>query len=361
MDKKKSLKDLLAAVLAFCFCFAPAFAVADAAVTAAFPASENAVPASAGVETVPTPEKRPGTLPTSAPGTPARLEAMPAFDMANVSRFGFGHILTGAWVAQDGWVTAEDLQGSERFHFVRLWGGEACRLVGQNGTKDTEAVISAIHSDHPGEFHGVKPGVPSFDTHSPSSSLHEPSGLLTILSPWEVQPRLPVPLSLSSQAYRDIVKRFLASQGLNVEKPALTQLFKIDLEGDGVDEVLICAQNIAATGEASFEADQPLAKGTGLPGAAQPGAYSVLLLRKLVGGKVAELPLHVFVSPKGSAPVDDDWTPPVVGRFYQTADLNGDGVLEIIAGTAFYEGYDSRVFEVKGGKVREVLSCGAGS
>jgi hypothetical protein len=86
----------------------------------------------------------------------------------------------------------------------------------------------------------------------------------------------------------------------------------------------------------------------------------VLLLRKLVDGKVAELPLHVFVSSKGSAPVDDDWTPPVVGRFYQAADLNGDGVLEIIAGTAFYEGYEHRVFEVKGGKVREVLSCGAG-
>ena len=76
---------------------------------------------------------------------------------------------------------------------------------------------------------------------------------------------------------------------------------------------------------------------------------------------MAELPLHVFVSPGGSTPADDGWTPPVVGRFYQTADLNGDGVLEIIAGTAFYEGYDYRVFEVKGGNVREVLSCGAGS
>ena len=292
--------------------------------------------------------------------TASAQERLVDFDMAKVSRFGFGNILIGAWMPQEGWVTAEDLQGSERFHFVRLWGGEACRLVGQNGTKEAEAVISAIHSEHPGEFKGAKPGVPSFDTHSPSSSVHEPSGLLTIVSPWEVQPRLPAALSLNSQVYRDIVKRFLAAQGLNVEKPALSQLFKIDLEGDGVDEVLICAQNIAARGEASFEADQPLVKGTGLPGAAQPGAYSVLLLRKLVEGKVAELPLHVFVSPKGSAPVDDDWTPPVVGRFYQTADLNGDGVLEIIAGTAFYEGYDYRVFEVKGGKVREVLSCGAG-
>ncbi|MBR5883417.1 MAG: hypothetical protein IKY97_08115 [Mailhella sp.] len=292
--------------------------------------------------------------------TASAQERLVDFDMAKIARFGFGNILTGAWIPQEGWVAAEDLQGSERFHFVRLWGGEACRLVGQNGTKEAEAVISAIHSEHPGEFKGAKPGVRSFDTHSHSSSIHEPSGLLTIACPWEVQPRLPLPLSLNSQIYRDIVKRFLASQGLDVEKPELAQLFKIDLEGDGVDEVLICAQNIAAEGEACFEADQPLAKGTGLPGAAQPGAYSVLLLRKLAEGKVLELPLHVFVSPKGSAPTDGDWTPPVVGRFYQTADLNGDGVLEIIAGTAFYEGYDYRVFEVKGGRVREVLSCGAG-
>lgn len=291
--------------------------------------------------------------------TASAQERLADYDMAKIARFGFGNILTGAWMPQEGWVSAEDLQGSERFHFLRIWGGEACRLVGQNGTKE-EAVFSAIHSDHPGEFKGTKPGVPSFDTHSPSSSVHEPSGLLAIACPWEVQPRLPVALSLNSQVYRDIVKRFLATQGLNVEKAVLTQLFKIDLEGDGVDEVLICAQNIATRGEASFEADQPLIKGTGLPGAVQPGAYSLLLLRKLVEGKVAELPLHVFVSPKGSAPINDDWTPPVVGRFYQTADLNGDGVLEIIAGTAFYEGYDYRVFEVKGGKVHEVLSCGAG-
>ena len=149
--------------------------------------------------------------------------------------------------------------------------------------------------------------------------------------------------------------------GLNVEKPVLTQLFKIDLEGDGVDEVLICAQNIAVKGEACFEADKPLFTGTGLPEAAQPGAYSLLLLRKIVAGKVVELPLHMFASPKGSTPVDDNWTPPVVAKACQFADLNGDGVLEIIAATAHYEGYAYHVFEVKGGEVREVLTQGIGS
>lgn len=292
--------------------------------------------------------------------TASAQERLTDFDMAKVARFGFGNILTGAWIPQEGWVSAGNLQETERFHFLRIWGGESCRLVGLNGTKET-AVFSAIHSDHPGKFRNAKPGVHSFDTHAASCTVHEPSGLLTIACQWDVQPRLPEPLPLNSQVYRDIVKRFLASQGLNIEQPVLSQLFRIDLEGDGVDEVLVCAQNIAVRGEACFEADKPLAKGTGLPGAAQPGAYSVLLLRKLADGKVAELPLHVFVSSKGSAPVDDDWTPPVVGRFYQTADLNGDGVLEIIAGTAFYEGYNYRVFEVKGGNVRQVLSCGAGS
>ena len=84
------------------------------------------------------------------------------------------------------------------------------------------------------------------------------------------------------------------------------------------------------------------------------------MLRKIVNGKVLELPLHVFVSPRGSAPGDEDWTPPVIGKVCQFSDLNGDGVLEIIVATAFCEGYAYHAFEVKGGKVREVLANGVG-
>jgi len=288
------------------------------------------------------------------------LDGAPSLDTGSIARFGFGNILMGAWTEQDGWVTARNLQGTEHFHFLRLWGGESCRIFGLNGLKG-EGVMSALHHEHPGEFPGSMPNVPSFDTHTPEGVLKAPSGLLTILCPWEVQPRQPVALSLNSSTYQGIVKRFLADQGLNTEKPNLVQLFKIDLEGDGVDEVLICAQNIAGRGEASFEDDQPLVTGISLSGTAQPGAYSVLLLRKIVDGRVLELPLHVFVSPLSSSPADDGSIPPVIAKVFQFADLNGDGILEIIAGTACCEGWDYRVFKVKGGEVREVLTQGIGN
>ena len=281
-------------------------------------------------------------------------ESAASFDMSKVSRFGFGNILLGGWTPQDGWVRAEQLQNGERFQPLHIWGGEECRVFGLDGLKG-EGVICAIRSEHPGEFTCSQDSVPRFDVQTPSGVIEEPSDLLTILCPWDVQPRKAAVMKTGNATYQGIVKRYLAAQGLKVETPNIVQLFKVDLEGDGVDEVLICAQNIAVKGEACFEADKPLFTGTGLPEAARPGAYSLLLLRKIVAGKVVELPLHIFASPKGSTPVDDNWTPPVVAKACQFDDLNGDGVLEIVAATAHYEGYAYHVFEVKGGEVCEVL------
>lgn len=287
-------------------------------------------------------------------------DAAATFDMGKVARFGFGNILLGGWTPQDGWVSAEQLQNGERFQPLHIWGGENCRIFGRDGLKG-EGVICAIRSEHSGEFTCSQDGVPRFDVQTPTGVIEEPSGLLTILCPWDVQPRKVTVMKIGNATYQGIVKKYLAARELHVEQPALAQLVKVDLEGDGVDEVLIAAQNIAVKGEACFEADQPLITSTGLPEAARPGAYSLLLLRKIAVGKVLEIPLHIFVSPKGSTPVDDNWTPPSVGKVCQFADLNGDGTLEIIAATAHYEGYAYHVFDVKDGKAREVLVNGAGN
>jgi hypothetical protein len=42
------------------------------------------------------------------------------------------------------------------------------------------------------------------------------------------------------------------------------------------------------------------------------------------------------------------------------ADLNGDGVMEIIARGGYYEGSGATVFEVKGNKATMVLDCFCG-
>ena len=91
--------------------------------------------------------------------------------------------------------------------------------------------------------------MPRFDVQTPSGVIEEPSGLLTVLCPWDVQPRKATVMKPGNATYQGIVKKFLAAQGLNVETPNIVQLFKVDLEGDGVDEVLICAQNIGSRGK----------------------------------------------------------------------------------------------------------------
>lgn len=338
-EKEGDRVDVLS-VTAFSPDKAGEFEAAVAAVTTAF-AGKSKVPAA--------------SQPT--PGT----EKLASFDRGKASRFGFGNILMGAWVEQDGWVNAEELQSSERFRSLRIWGGEECRVFGMDGLK-SEGIISAIHSEHPGEFPHAHAGVPSFDVHTPNGVLSYPSGQLAILCPWDPQPRKAAAMNTGNATYQGIAKKFLAGRGLKTESPMLVQLFKVDLEGDGVAEVLICAQNIVTGGEGtSFAADTPLASGMVVPNAAQKGAYSLVFLRKLVDGKVLELPLHEYLSLNGSTPIEESWSPPLVGRICQFADLNGDGVLEIVLGTACYEGYAYHVFEVKGGSVREVLVQGEGN
>ncbi len=293
-------------------------------------------------------------LENAAPESPA------SFDMAKVARFGFGNILMGGWTPHDGWVSADQLQGSERFHSLRIWGGEQCRIFGLNGMKG-EGIISAIHSEHPDESSSAMPKLSSFDLHTPEGIIKEPSGLLAMVCPWDVQPRKVTVMRTGNAIYQGIVKKYLASLGLTDEEPNLVQLFKIDLEGDGVDEVLVCAQNIAGKGEINFEADLPLITGTGLPMEAKKGAYSVLFLRKVAGGNVLELPLHEYVAPQGSAHDGPDWRPPAIAKVCQFSDLNGDGILEIITATAFNENYTYHVFEVKGDKAHEALTWCAGN
>ena len=273
-------------------------------------------------------------------------------DGASVTaRFGFGNILMGGWSPQQGWLNVQQLQNDASFHDFRIWGGESCRVFGMHGMVEGNAVISAIHSEHADEFPAARTTVLSFDVHSAAGVISAPSGLLTVLCDWKVQPRGPVLMQPGNRTYQEIIKNYLASRGLHTDSIQLVQLCKIDLEGDGVDEVLICAQNMVREGQgASWVADRPLATGKAIPNSATRGVYSMLLLRKIVAGKVMQLPLHEYIANESTA------FPPLLAKLYLFADLNGDGVMEIISGTTSHTDTVYHVFEVRDGEVRHVLS-----
>ena len=175
-------------------------------------------------------------------------------------------------------------------------------------------------------------------------------------------PRKAAALSVKNATYEKIMKEYLARNGLPDATVNIMQLFRVDLEGDGVDEVVIYAQNVVDPKKYAdlWKQDKPMEEFMPvIKPVTERGMYSVLLLRKIVSGKVSEIPLVSFVASKGASP--DEGSIPIVQCVYQFADLNGDGTLEIIFGGAHYEGYDYNVVEVrKNGSVEIMLSNGSG-
>lgn len=158
---------------------------------------------------------------------------------------------------------------------------------------------------------------------------------------WKIVPRIPQKISLKNAQYQKIVANFLKSKGIFKPVVKLTRAYKIDLDDDGKDEVVLAATNYRK----------------GLDSEARPGNYSIILLRKIINGKVFD----IFVTgdvirkyQKFSAPNEYEVS--------AVADLNGDGKMEIIVFGQYYEGEFSRVYEFKDGKIQEIkefsVECG---
>jgi len=191
-------------------------------------------------------------------------------------------------------------------------------------------------------------------------------------------------LPLDNPTYEAVVKAFLAENGVTAETVRLTQLFRVDLENDGKEEILIYAQNILDPARHANLWNPDVSMGEFskiLPPRAEEGDYSVLLMIKdtETGDNPVALaqdraeadswvvnrlrnkltPLIRFTIEKEENEIE--WITPEVEKIFQFEDLNGDGVLEIITGYAWNGGYGYTVFEVaQDGEANAVLGNGGG-
>ena len=161
---------------------------------------------------------------------------------------------------------------------------------------------------------------------------------VAISAPWELQPHLFASFS-DDGTYATIAAGLLASRGLNVADPVIKQLFRTDLEGDGINEVLVVAEEI---------------QGGYLP---ETGDYSIAFMQKVVQGDVQTAIL-------GDTVITDPETQFVEGFTYGgVADLSGDGKMEIILDSAFFEGFAVAVWEYVdddiGAKMQIQVGCGS--
>ncbi len=155
---------------------------------------------------------------------------------------------------------------------------------------------------------------------------------------WNPLPRTAKALNLRDKTYLKTVADILRLKGLPKAKAVIEQAVKIDLDGDGTDEVLLTASSYGGKISPQVTA----------------GNYSFVVLRKMVAGKVK----NIFLAEEYVKKFIQFGAP---NRFEISgiADLNGDGKMEIILFGEYYEGSGSSVYELKGNKPVEIKSLSA--
>ena len=68
-------------------------------------------------------------------------------------------------------------------------------------------------------------------------------GVIALSAPWNALPRKPQIVDPTQQVYVDAVREFLESRRMSDPKVKITRILRVDLDGDGEDEVLINATN----------------------------------------------------------------------------------------------------------------------
>jgi hypothetical protein len=161
---------------------------------------------------------------------------------------------------------------------------------------------------------------------------------VAISADWVLTPHL-VGETTDDGTYAAVASELLGERGLNVPSPVVKQVIRFDLEGDGVNEVLVVAEDV--------------------PGdlLAEVGDYSIAFLQKVVQGDVATSVIgeSVVLEPEeGETPFVLSFTVAAI------ADLNGDSRMEIVLDSAYYEGLGIEVWEYVNDDIGPLAQISAG-
>lgn len=150
-------------------------------------------------------------------------------------------------------------------------------------------------------------------------------------APKKLFPRTQVVQSVDQKIYEDVLKKYFKGKGYPQIKPEIAGILRVDLDGDGVEEAIISAH----PADSYLYNDKP-----------EP-VYSVVLVRKVIKGKVKDIELYSEITPDEKHRKKDSISLLYGVEVLAIADLDGDGAMEIITSFDYYEGVGHCVFKLE--------------
>ena len=231
----------------------------------------------------------------------------------------FGGSTDGKWIKAE--KTAQSMKGRTAFRVLGLTQEVGKATGGKPKSAEAEVCLDTL-----------KVSLPS----TPKD------GVIALSASWNALPRKPQIADPTQQVYVDAVREFLESRRMSDPKVKITRILRVDLDGNGEEEVLINATNY-------FTEDGDVPMDT-----AAPGSYSIVLLRRVVAGKVQT----EFVT--GELDLKDESSASNLFEIRGVLDLNGDGKLEVVVHSHYYEGAETTIYDCSSGKCEAALSVGCG-
>ncbi|MCR4666546.1 MAG: sel1 repeat family protein [Desulfovibrio sp.] len=250
------------------------------------------------------------------------------------------------------WVDADTLQNDPDFHAKRFQGG----LKGDLYSKDAflcECSTGQLINEQPPENvkeYGSMADVPLFVMQTADGVYKvDKEPVLFLGSPHkkiDPFPRRPRYLTSGLDIFEQDVRTLLLSEGLKDPSVSLKSVCAVDMDGDGKEEYVVHAENFLGH--------------TSVPMTGERGMYSLVFVVREVSGERLVSPLAQYIC-HGRNEHSKEGAVPALHKPVFICDVNGDGLLEVVLSSTYYEGRDVILFVWQGKDFLEVLREGLGT